>query len=283
MYSARIETDAGKVFNFGHEYGSVFDITPLTGADVDIATSQGFQQIGETVENQSVGGVTRTIRGVFFQSAASLSRQMLNTLAIFTTGKLYFGDGYYCDIVIKKTPVISTEKNGRIVFMLLVFCSTPFWLKSEVNAYNVGGIEAAFHFPVIYDKHTFSKHSEGAFVNAYNGGITQSEFSVAFSTSSVVRNFGIIDVNTLKFIKLNMEIESGTIVTVYRKGGKLFIEKQNGDTVIDAFSALDENSDLFSITSGDNIIRVLADEGERDLQAIISFYEPYMGVVNAEN
>lgn len=283
MYSARIETDAGKVFNFGHEYGSVFDITPLTGTDVNIATSQGFQQVGETVENQSVGGVTRTIKGVFFQNATSLSRQMLNTLAIFTTGKLYFGDDYYCDIVIKKTPVVSTEKNGRVTFLLSVFCSTPFWLKSEVKTYNIGGYVAAFHFPVIYDTHTFSKPSAGAFVNCYNAGVTQSEFSITFSTLTVVKDFGIIDVNTLEFIRLNMEIESGTIVTVYRKGGKLFVEKRSGDTVEDAFSALDEDSNLFAIAAGDNIIRALADEGERDLQVIISFNEPYMGVVNATN
>ena len=35
MYSARIETDAGKIVRFGYEFGNVFDISPLSGVDVE--------------------------------------------------------------------------------------------------------------------------------------------------------------------------------------------------------------------------------------------------------
>ena len=46
MYNATIQTKDGKQLDLGFEYGIVFDISPLSGVDVDIATSQSFQQIG---------------------------------------------------------------------------------------------------------------------------------------------------------------------------------------------------------------------------------------------
>ena len=56
MYEARFETEDGRSFRFGYPYGSVFSIDPLSELDVALSTSQGFQQVGVTVESADVGG-----------------------------------------------------------------------------------------------------------------------------------------------------------------------------------------------------------------------------------
>ena len=64
MYNAKIVSNNGTVLNLGFDYGIIFDITPLSGTDIEISTSQSFQQIGESVENSSALGLTREIYGV---------------------------------------------------------------------------------------------------------------------------------------------------------------------------------------------------------------------------
>lgn len=259
MYNAKIVTDSGITFNFGYEYDSVFDIDPLTGVDVDLATSQGYLQIGETVEGQSVGGVNRTIKGVFFKNEAEREAEMLNALPMFTTGKLYYNDNYFCDMVVKKTPVIVTNKVGITSFSILVFCYTPFWLKAEKNVFELNSTSA---------------------VNCKNEGVAQMEFSVKFETSLFTQGFGIKNTATDKFIKLNTDIEQGESVTVYRKNGRLYVLKNDTE---DIFAALDEDSNLFELASGDNELIATADGGETSLTVTVEFYEPYMGVINAKN
>ena len=281
MYNARIETDTGQIFHFGYEHGSVFDIDPLTGVDVNIATSQGYQQIGETIEGQSVGGLSRTVKGVFFRDAATQTAEMLNKLPIFTTGKLYYNDDYYCEITIKKTPVIVTNNVGKTTFTMLLYCNNPFWLKAKIDKYVLGESIATFKFPVCYNTHAFAIKNTDAFVNCYNGGITQAEFNILFTSSGTATNFGIIDANTFKFLRLNTEIRPGVTIQVYRKSGKLKITKIDENGEEDIFGALDENSTLLELNAGDNLLRAIADGGVDNLQVEITFAEPYMGVVNA--
>ncbi len=283
MYNARIETDKGKTFRFGFDTGSVFDIEPLSGVDVNIATSQGFQQIGETVESQNVGGINRVIKGVFFQNALSQATELLNVLPIFTTGKLFYNDDFYCDITVKKTPVITTSNRGKTTFSMMLFCSTPFWLGANTKSYTLGGIIPMFHFPVIYDTHQFATKNNDVFVNCYNGGITQTEFTVTFDTPAYAENFGIIDANTFKFLRLNTRLEKDTTIQVYKKNGKLRVIKISERGSEDIFSALDEESNLFELNAGDNLIRPIADTGVGNLRVTISFAEPYIGVVNAKD
>lgn len=281
MYNARIETDTGQIFHFGYEHGSVFDIDPLTGVDVDLATSQGYQQIGETLEGQSVGGLSRTVKGVFFRDAATQTAEMLNKLPIFTTGKLYYNDDYYCEITIKKTPVIVTNNVGKTTFTMLLYCNNPFWLSANTNNYTLGGIIPTFRFPVLYNTHQFSTKNSNIFVNCYNGGITQTEFTVEFSANGAVTNFGIIDANTFKFLRFNTRIDGSSLIRIYRKSGKLKTIKITESGEEDIFSTLDEDSSLFELNAGDNLLRAIADSGVDNLQVTISFAEPYMGVVNA--
>lgn len=276
MYNARIETDAGKIVRFGYEYGNIFDITPLSGVDVSFGTSQGFQQVGETVETQSVQGISRTIRGTFIDSdPEAAARAMLRALPIFTTGRLVFDDKYFCRIHLKKTPYVHRNSSGKCTFDMMVYCETPYWLNLQSDQYVMGGYTAAFSFPVIYDSHIFGVKNESAYTNCVNSGAMDVPFTANFRSETETVNFGIININTLEHLRLNMTLTQNDEVTVSRENGRLYVQRDGEDI----FSVLDEDSDLFMLHPGDNVLRMTADSGLSGLKVSISYNAAEIGVI----
>lgn len=275
MYNARIETTAGAVIRLGYKHGIIFDISPLSGVDVTLATSQGFQQIGETVENQSVKGVSRTIRGTFLgPEPQKQARALLRALPMFASGRLVYDDRYFCNVYVQKTPYV-TKVGDKYTFSMMLYCDTPYWLDMQASSYVLGGYTAAFSFPVAYDVHIFGTKNDSAFTNCINTGAVDVPMTVRFVSSAETEGFGLININTLEELKLNMTLHVGETVTVSREGGRLQVMRGEEDV----FSALDENSDLYWIHPGDNVLRMTADSGLESLQASLSYNAAEIGVV----
>ena len=76
MYSAKFESDNGLTFVFGANGGNVFDMDLGSGVSVDIGTSQGFSQIGETVETLAVNGRAISVKGVLFKDIDNQKKNM---------------------------------------------------------------------------------------------------------------------------------------------------------------------------------------------------------------
>ena len=57
----QLVTDAGATLDIGWDYGTPYSLDPINGVDVNLQKAQGVNQIGETVERQSVAGVSREL------------------------------------------------------------------------------------------------------------------------------------------------------------------------------------------------------------------------------
>lgn len=278
MYNARYVSESGKIFRFGYEYGSLFDIEDLTGLDVDVSYSQGFGQIGETVENQSVGSNRMKISGKLLNPAPDVKRQMLSVFAPMTGGRLYFNERYYIDCVVKKTPFITVGQKSP-EFLIELTAPYPFWLSTKKSTFTLGDYTPAFSFPVNYaEPHVFGIKNPSAFANCVNNGMVPTNFKLEFRTQTTTQNPQIIHVLSQRFLKLNTEIAQGETYTVYREGNRLKVEKTANGVTTDAFSVLDEDSSLFDMEVGDNVIRAAADDGEDQLVTVITFNEATVGV-----
>lgn len=279
MYNARIETKDGKSIDLGFEYGVVFDISPLSGLDVDIATSQSFQQIGESVDNTSVLGLTREINGVIFVDEKKIYDKLLSVFSAFSSGRLYVGDRY-CDFTTAKTPFFVREKTGRLSFSTLIYCPYPFWLGKDTTEYVFGETDPAFSFPVVYDTHTFGIINPISAKNCYNGGNVKRPMTIKFSSpkGGYVKNFGIRNLRTGEFLKINQTISSQDSVSVYQEGGKLHIEFISDGNKYNIIRKLAEYSTLFDVETGDNVLVPFADEGIEFLGLSIKFNTAYTGV-----
>ena len=276
MYKARIETEAGKIVRLDYDSGVIFDIDPLSGVDVDLATSQGFQQIGETVEHQSVAGVSRTINGVFITADAERRAQaMLRALPMFTTGRLIYDDRYFCNIHVRKTPYIRREKSGRIIFSMMLYCETPYWLYLTDSSYVMGGYTPAFRLPVVYDSHRYGIKNTSMFTNCINHGTVEVPFAARFTCDTPVTNPGLINVYTLEKIRINAVLQNGSVIEAGWKNGRLYLT-QDGE---DIFSALDAESDLFVMRPGDNVLRMTADDNLEGLSVSVTYNAVEVGVI----
>jgi len=266
--------------HFNPENGIFADIDPLSGIDVNLSTSQGFEQMGETIDTQSVSGLYRTIKGVVFRDYKKWANKLLTELPVFTSGKLYFEESYYCHITVSKTPSIAKDKNGKISFVFQVFCSTPFWYYSQSVEQSFGGYIPAFRFPVNYSNpHRFGIKTSIDFVNCYNEGTVVIPFSVQFTSTATVSNFGLVNIYTGQQLKINTTLGYGEKVVVEFRNNILSVEKIVGSVVTDIFSSLDENSNLFRLNVGDNLLSVIADAGRDELVTNISFETAVMGVL----
>ena len=52
----QLVTDAGATLDIGWAYGTPYSLDPINGVDVDVQTAQGVNQVGVSVERQSVAG-----------------------------------------------------------------------------------------------------------------------------------------------------------------------------------------------------------------------------------
>ena len=284
MYNAKIVTDNGDTFNFGYEYGILFDIDPLNGIDVNISKSQGFQQIGETVESQSVIGISRTIKGVIFDNLNQNIKNMLSILTMFTAGKLYFNDTHFCDIYISKTPSISKPMNKKVNFTMMIYCPIPYWLDVNIRGYVLGGWTPEFSFPVTYNNsgsgnpHIFGIHDSNVFINCYNPGDVKQPLSIEFTTHSESTTYGIVNVNTMESILIQDTLSIGETVFIKNMNGKLSVIKKSAEVITNIFYKLRESSTLFWAVPGDNIFKIVAFSGRDQIKASVSFYPGYVGV-----
>lgn len=277
MYNARIDTSVGKSAYFGYDHGSIFDITPLSGIDVTLSTSQAYQQLGETVDMQTVKGITRTIKGVILNETAA--RDMIDALAPLVSGKLYFlKDGqtpYFCNIVIKKAPSVHKDSTGKTTFSMQVFCHDPFWYIDTLTVGHVTRYEPAFRYPTSLNSHSFGNVISGTYQNISNHGSVDAGFTATFTTLSSTENFSIINKITGEVLKVNNSLTRGEVIQVFHENGRIRITKDDENI----YASLDDVSTLFWLHPGDNLIEKEAESGADALQVKLSFHTPYMGVI----
>lgn len=276
-----IVTDAGVTLHLGWDYDTPYFIDPLNGVDVDLQTAQGINQTGTTVERQSVSGVSRTLSVVFWgEHKLENSEFFTRNLPYFTKGTLYFGDKYFTRFVVQKTPYFSSyTPDPRCSLML--YSPKPFWYDMNAVAGTLNGFLPAFRFPVNYSQtHRFGVRANVGWVNVYNPGALAVPFTATLKCDADVVNPHIHSVLTGQNIGLQTTLVRGDVVEIYRTTtDKLAVKRTRDGVEENIFSALDEDSDLFELAAGDNLLKTEADSGADNLQATFRFYPMVSGII----
>lgn len=274
-------TDAGVTLHAGWDYGAPYSFDPLNGVSVDLKLAQGVNQTGSTVEQQSVAGVYRELIIDFWGSHGEADSVLwLNALPYFTRGTLYFGDKWFCRFVLSKTPYTKQiEPFPQLDIML--YCEKPFWYGLTAQSYTLGGFTPGFKFPVNYHTHRYSAKNEATFVNVQNPGSLSVPFTATLRCTAPVKNPRVIDVLRGDFIGLvGFDLEPGDTVEFYRTTtDRLAVKRTRAGEESNLFAYLDEDSTLTELPAGDNLLKAEADSGADALQATISFYPMYTGII----
>lgn len=278
-YKITIQPDSGRTVYINAGTGLDGNLDPISGVDVGISTSQGVNQIGETITDQTVGSVVRTISGECRTAAAA--KELLRAVPPLSKGRLILNDMYFSEYAVKRSPYVArvAGSRGKRTFSAILYCRLPYWQSIAPSSCLIGGYTPSFHFPVNYAKpHIFGTRNPAAFVNALNPGDFQASFAATFSTAFTVKNPVLLNCETGAKLRLIADLTADEQLKVYRDNNQLHIERISTDKAEDVFACLDDDSSLFYLESGDNLLKIDADEGAENLQCSVSYNAAYMGV-----
>ena len=272
-------SDNGKKYVFGPMGNTAFDMDVGTGMPVDLGTSQGFSQVGETVEHMSVSGRPINVVGAVYGSLTERKNSLRNIFAPFSSGRLVFDNKYFIRVYVQDAPSFSTKKNdGK--FTMRLFAPIPYFTAVSEQSVMVGSIEPLFTFPVNYaTPHTFGAKANTRYANIPNDGDAKVPFGVYLTTTGQSSNITITNLHTFEYLKLNGVLEAGDTVNVYRDSGNVLrAEKTSDGVTTDILSWIDEGSTLFELNVGDNLIAANDDEGGASLEARFVYAPAVWGI-----
>ena len=137
----------------------------------------------------------------------------------------------------------------------------------------IGGIEANFRLPVNYSEpHRFGTRSSDRYTNIINSGDIRVPFKLILRSEGVSTNPTVTNLTTFAFLRVNGTLNSGEYITVYRDNSNVLrAELTQGNVVTDVIDWLDDDSSLFELESGDNLINASDDQGGVGLVVSFSF------------
>lgn len=272
MYNVKFIKDNGEVFLLGKNNNIVFDIDGLSGINVELGISQGFSQVGESVDSQAVKGQYLTVKGVIFKDIANTKNKLKKAFAAFSSGKLIFEDKYYIYVYVKESPAISpVKKNGAFIFKM--YAPFPFFKAVAESTFYIGGIQPMFSFPVNYETpHLFGVKSAARYVNIINNGDLKTAFKLELTTEGTSSNIVVTNLQNFQFLKINGILNVGEKISIYRdEKNQLKAELITLYETEDIISRIDEESTLFELNVGDNLLLATDDEGGENLTAQLTF------------
>lgn len=272
MFEAVFENDNGKVFTFGPNGGNYFGMNIGESVDITLGSSQGFSQIGETVETMSVGGKSIDVTGKLFGNIVERKNALRNVCAPFATGRLVFNKTHYIRVQVKSPPSFSAVKNNGL-FKMQFYAPFPYYSTFGESHNLIGGIIPAFRLPVNYSKpHRFGIRSADRYTNIVNSGDIRVPFKLIFRSEGICTNPTVTNMTSFAFLKINGTLNAGEYITVYRDNSNVLrVELTQGNVVTDVIDWLDDESSLFELESGDNLISASDEQGGVSLVVSFSF------------
>ena len=281
MYNVVFENDNGSKYVFGTNGNTAFDMDLGSGVSVDIGTSQGFSQIGETIQNRTVSGRTINVKGAVYGNVHERKKAMRRVLSPFSCGRLVLEGKYYIRVCVKSAPAFSSVKNdGR--FTMQLYAPYPFFKSLKEKNVEIGAIKGLFSFPVNYSApHKFGEKGTERYKNVHNDSDVSVPFSLYLSCYGTSTNPVISNLKTFQFLKINGTLNVGDYLKIYRNEDNVLIAELTSEgSKTDVISWIDESSDLFELAVGDNLISATDDEDGVSLSAkitynpvVVAFYE----------
>lgn len=272
MFEAIFENDNGKKFTFGINGSNFFGMSIGEAVDITLGTSQGFSQIGETVETMSAGGRAIDVTGKLLGNIVERKNALRNVCAPFATGRLVFQGTHYIRVYVKSPPSFSAVRNNGL-FKMQFYAPFPYFSAFAENHNLIGGILANFRLPVNYSKpHRFGTRSSDRYTNIVNSGDIRVPFKLVLRSEGICTNPTVSNLQNFAFLRINGTINSGEYITVYRDNSNVLrAELTQGNIVTDVIDWLDDESSLFELESGDNLISATDEQGGVSLVISISF------------
>ena len=246
--------------------------------NINFATANGANEIGNKIESQSVSSKTFSLTGTIRGRADRLKEKLLRAVAPMQKGVLTYNGKLSIEVYPKSTPSIE-RYSVNPMFNFTLFAPYPFWRSAKENISEIVGFHKKFRFPWnISTPYRFSSYSAASYVNIYNKGTVPARWRAEFYAGVPMSNPKLLNVLTGAFVQVNKEMEIGDKIIIDTTGQELTV------TGVDAygketslFEYLDIDSDPFLLVVGDNLVKGTSSV-ENNLQAKLYHFDYYAGV-----
>lgn len=187
------------------------------------------------------------------------------------------------DCKVDNAPVFSRRAIFQD-FTVQLLCLNPFWRKESKTRNDIATWIGGFEFPepdgleIPEDGWEIGYRQPSLIVNVYNDGDVQTGIRIEFRALGVVTNPSLLNVDTQEFIKLNIELIAGDVLTVSTGYGEKEVTLNRGGVVTDAFRYLDVDSSYLQLAVADNLFRYSAEGNLENLEVSIYHDDLYLGV-----
>ncbi|MDL2206497.1 phage tail family protein [Eubacteriales bacterium OttesenSCG-928-N13] len=168
-------------------------------------------------------------------------------------------------------------------FTVQLSCLNPFWREEAETREDIATWIGGFEFPVphgleITEGWQIGYRQPSLIVNVFNSGDVKSGIRIEFRALGALTNPQLLNVDTQEFIKLNIELEAGDVLTVSTGYGEKAVKLKRGGITSDAFRYLDVDSSYLQLAVGDNLFRYSAETNAENLEVSIYHNNLYLGV-----
>lgn len=259
--------------------------------NIQIVTSQGSDQDGASFVNSYVLPRDLAINGQLKADTTErmeyLQQKVMNIFVPNTEIKInhyYGGNNRIIRARVKKTPKFSFTKVSTIKkYKVKMEANYPFWEDEKETLVPIADMKGGLRFPLVIRKNrgvAFGIKSAALIVNVYNKSPFEIGMRFVFIAKGRVTNPQLFNVNTREFFKLNCEMEAGESITV-ETGDEKTVSKNRKGIVTDYIGKIDlvsGGNTFLKLSSGNNLFRYAADDGEEKLEVKIYFVNKYVGV-----
>ena len=168
-------------------------------------------------------------------------------------------------------------------FTVQLSCLNPFWREASETREDIATWIGGFEFPVpkgleITEGWEIGYRQPSLIVNVYNSGDVKSGIRIEFRAIGALSDPQLLNVNTQEFIKLNIDLIAGDVLTVSTGYGEKAVKLKRGGIESDAFRYLDVDSSYLQLAVGDNLFRYSAASSAENLEVSIYHNNLYLGV-----
>ncbi len=273
------------------------DVTGLSDVRNAIYSINSMGQDGDTylgnrIESRDIS-IVGHIKERDKERAQRLRRELNHVLNPQYTATLIYEFGSFKRVIgctVDNAPVFVRQPIYES-FTVQLLCLNPFWREEEETREDVASWIGGFEFPIraaddkpdglelpIEGNWEIGYRQLSLIVGIANSGDVKAGIRIDFRALGALTNPSLLNVNTGEYIKVNMDMLAGDVLSVSTGYGEKAVTLRRNGEETDAFRYLDVDSSYLQLDVGDNVFRYEADIGINNLEVTIYHNNYYLGV-----
>ncbi len=276
-------SDAGTV-----EFSTRKSVTPywwntedgLTALGINIYSSKGPEQDGETYISHDLPARPITIEGQISKNAEANRRKLLSLVNPKYDGRLVYTSGSFIAYIPCRTKSMPRFSRGIFPnFQMDFWCPSPYWRKGDGSTPNRADIALwlpMLEFPVEIPEEgmELEVRSPSLIIDVLNDGDIDAGMTAVFKATAATSNPSLVNVQTQETLSLTINMEAGDEIRVKTGYGEKGAWLTRNGVTTNIFNTVDDTSTWMQIHPGDNLIRYDATVTDNILVTI--YYEEYL-------